>query len=143
MDEAKRNFIQFLFERGALKVGGDFTIRSGRISPWYLSVEGLDDGKSVSIIGEMFAKKIPSDTTIIFGPSYKGVPLAVATSMELNKLGRDIGFTFDRKEEKNYGEASGSELQIKVLVGSKIKDGDRITMLDNVFTTGQTKYESI
>lgn len=144
MEEDKRKFIEFLFEKGALKVGGDFSLKSGRLSPWFLNARVLSDGPSISMIGENFAKQVPSETSIIFGPSYAGVPLAVTTSIALNNLGRNVGYTYDRKEIKLYGEVTGKEdLQSKTLVGSKIKDGDKITIVEDVFTTGQTKYDAI
>lgn len=144
MDENKRKFIQFLFEKGALKVGGEFSLKSGRLSPWFLNARVLSDGNSISLIGDNFAKQVPLDTDIIFGPAYAAIPLAVATSISLNHLGRKVGYAYDRKEEKSYGESTGKEeLQSKILVGSKIKDSDRITIVEDVFTTGQTKYDAI
>ena len=145
MEEYKEEFIDFLLRKGALGIG-EFELRSGRISPYFINTAVFNDGESIAKVGDFYARTIvdnfrEEDYDIIFGPAYKGIPLAVATAISLQHLGINKGILFNRKEPKGYGEATKQDKQ-KWIVG-KIEDGDRILMVDDVLTTGGTKYEAI
>ncbi len=146
MEEGKRDFIEFLLQKDVLKFG-EFNTKSGRPTPYFVNAGDLNTGDSIRKIGQEFARYIQSSgekPNVIFGPAYKGISLSVATSMELENLtSKSVGFAFDRKEEKEHGEATGLDLQKKVLVGAQINDGDKVIVVEDVFTTGQTKYEAI
>jgi len=146
MEKYKEKFIDFLLRKGALGIG-EFELKSGRISPYFINTAVFNDGESIAELGDSYANTIDDnfrkeDYDIIFGPAYKGIPLAVATAISLQHLGINKGILFNRKEPKGYGEATKQDKQKKWIVG-KIEDGDRILMVDDVFTTGDTKYESI
>jgi len=145
MEKYKEDFIEFLIKQNSLKFG-EFTLKSKRSSPYFINVGDLNDGLGISKLGEAFASVILSlgeQPNVLFGPSYKGIPLAVATSIAMSQKGKNIGFTFDRKEVKEYGEATGADLQKTVLIGTTIKDNDKIVIVEDVFTTGETKYDTL
>lgn len=140
MEQYKIDFAEFLVSSGALTFG-DFTLKSGRKSPYFLNTGLFDDGKSVSRLGYFYASALNDELgdgfDVIFGPSYKGVPLAVATSIAFSKdFDRVVRYSFNRKEAKDHAEKG-------VVVGSEIVDGDRVVMIDDVFTTGETKVEMV
>jgi len=145
LPEYKAKFIEYLLNEKSLKFG-DFTLKSKRSSPYFFNAGDLNDGLAISKLGEALASSILSSNDfpdVLFGPSYKGISLAISTSIALAEKGRNIGFSFDRKEVKNYGEATSADLQKTILVGSEIKDNQKIVIVEDVFTTGQTKYETI
>ncbi len=124
-DSLDHRFTKFLLESNALKVG-DFTLKSGRQSPYFITAGAFDDGKKIATLGGFYAEKIqteidneqlPIRIDPIFGPAYKGIPLAVATSiaLELN-YGVTVGYTFDRKEKKDHGDGG-------TMVGKPLEDG--------------------
>ena len=144
MEEYKQKFIDFLLDKEALKIG-EFTLKSGMISPYFVNTGMFDDGESIGKLGYFYAAKIADkfgeEFDIVFGPAYKGIPLSVTTTIALNRdFGINKGYSFNRKEPKGHGEATK---QKNWIVGHKIEDGSRILMIDDVFTTGGTKYESI
>ena len=144
MKEYKKEFIEFLLRKGALKIG-EFKLKSGRISPYFIDTGAFDDGESIAKLGYFYARTIvdnfrEDEYDVIFGPAYKGIPLSVATAISLYEHFKiNKGYSFNRKEPKSYGEATEQKSRI---VG-KIEDGDRILMVDDVLTTGHTKYEAI
>lgn len=146
MEQYKIDFIEFLLSADALKLG-EFTLKSKRLSPYFINVGDFNEGSTISELGRAYAEAIIStgkEFDVLFGPAYKGVPLAVTTSIALLESGRNTGFTFDRKEAKDHGEATNKDdLQKAMLVGKKIEKGSRMIILDDVFTTGDTKYETI
>ncbi len=145
MEKYKEDFIEFLLKQNCLKFG-DFTLKSKRSSPYFFNAGDLNDGLKISILGNAFAELILSEKVqpdILFGPSYKGIPLAVSTAIALSQKEKNIGFTFDRKEVKEYGEATGADLQKTVLIGTEIKDNHKIIIVEDVFTTGETKYDTL
>jgi len=146
MEQYKQEFIDFILNAGVLKTGKDFSLKSKRLSPYFINVGDLNDGEKITRLGNAFASTILSldkKVDVIFGPAYKGIPLAVATSSALAAKGKNVGFAFDRKEEKDHGEATGGDLQKKILIGAQIKDGYSIPIVEDVFTTGETKYETL
>jgi len=148
MEDYKEIFIDFLLKKEALKIG-EFKLKSGRMSPYFINTGMFDDGFGIRELGNSYADKIadkfkPEEFDIIFGPAYKGIPLAVATAISLSRdFGINKGYAFNRKEPKGHGEATKEDRQKNWLVGSEIKEGSKILMLDDVVTTGGTKYEAI
>ncbi|MEW6528903.1 MAG: orotate phosphoribosyltransferase [Candidatus Micrarchaeota archaeon] len=136
-----KKFIEFLVRNSVLKFG-DFTLKSGRKSPYFINTGVLNSGVSSYELGVFFAKKIAkifgSDFDTIYGPAYKGIPLAVSVSIGLYKKMKmmDKSWLFDRKETKEYADKNA-------FVGDGPRDGQKIIMVDDVFTTGGTKDESI
>jgi orotate phosphoribosyltransferase len=146
----EKEFIDLLFNRGVLKFG-DFILKSKRRSPIFLNFGDLGDGEGITKLGHFYAEfikeNIKEDFKTIVGPAYKGIPLAVITSAALaSEQGKNVYFTFDRKEEKAYGEATGVskfEAAKKIFVGYIPKDEDNVLLIDDVITTGKTKIEEI
>ncbi|MCS7097393.1 MAG: orotate phosphoribosyltransferase [Candidatus Methanomethyliaceae archaeon] len=134
----KDEFSKFLLEIGAIKFG-DFKLKSGRNSPYFIDIGTIRDGKNLAKLGEFYAKAIMElniEFDVIFGPSYKGIPIAISTAIALDKLfGISKRVAFNRKEAKDYGEGG-------IIIG-EIKSGDRVVILDDVMTTGRTKEEII
>ncbi len=135
-----KKFIEYLVRNKVLKFG-DFTLKSGRKSPYFISTGMLNSGRSSYELGVFFAQKIAkvygSDFDTIFGPAYKGIPLAVSVSIGVyRKYKLDKTWLFDRKEAKEHGDKSA-------FVGDGPRDGQKIIMVDDVFTTGGTKDEAI
>ena len=133
-------FIEFLATSGAIKFG-DFTLKSGRQSPFFISTGVLCDGLTSYELGKAYAAKISekfnNDFDILFGPAYKGIPLAVSVSIALQKeFGLNKPWLFDRKEKKIHGDAG-------VFVGCELDKDARVILVDDVMTTGETKFEAI
>jgi orotate phosphoribosyltransferase len=120
---------------------GDFTLKSGRKSPYFFNTGRLCSGKQLATLGKLFAEKLQSENafdiaSVIFGSAYKGIPIAVATSVALADSERgSIRSVSDRKEAKTHGDASA-------FLGV-LKAGDKAVIVDDVITTGGTKYEAI
>ena len=133
-------FIDFLVRSGVLGFG-EFVLKSGRRAPYFLNFGKFDDGAKILQLGEFYAAHIVqsglSGASVIFGPAYKGIPLAVSTSMALNRNhGITIGFSFDRKEAKDHGEGGR-------IVGRKLSDGDRVVLVEDVISAGTTMREVV
>lgn len=138
MERYKEEFIEFLLKTNALKFG-EFTLKSGRKSPYFVNTGSFDDGTSVAALGHYYAAKIASfeGVNVVFGPAYKGISLAVATAVALSKdFGKNVKYCYNRKEEKAHGDKG-------VMVGYALKDGDSVVVVDDVFTTGETKVEAV
>lgn len=134
----KDEFSKFLLDVGAVKFGS-FKLKSGRISPYFIDIGAIKEGEDLAKLGEFYAKSIMElkiEFDVIFGPSYKGIPIAISTAIALSKLfGVSKRIAFNRKEVKNHGEGG-------VIIG-EVKSGDRVGILDDVMTTGRTKEEII
>ena len=141
MEAYKQEFIKFMVESQVLKFG-DFTLKSGRKSPFFMNAGGYVTGSQLKRLGEYYAKaihdKYGDDFDVLFGPAYKGIPLAVVTAMAYSELyGKEVRYCSDRKEEKDHGADKGSFL------GSKLKDGDRVIMIEDVTTSGKSMEETV
>ena len=139
MDSYKKEFIDFMIESDVLKFG-DFTLKSGRRSPFFMNAGAYVTGSQLKRLGEFYAKAIHEhygdDFDVLFGPAYKGIPLGVATVIAFSNLyGKEIRYCSNRKEEKDHGDAG-------ILLGSKIKDGDKVVIIEDVTTSGKSIEET-
>ena len=139
MEGYKREFIQFLEGAGVLKFG-DFTAKSGRKIPYFINAGEIKTGDQIAKLGEFYAKayleKVGNKKTVLYGPAYKGISIAVAASIGLSKCGLDLPFFFNRKEAKDHGEGG-------VFVGYKPKAGEEIVIVEDVITAGTAIRESM
>ena len=139
MESYKQEFINFMVDSDVLKFG-EFTLKSGRKSPFFMNAGAYVTGTQLRKLGEYYAKAIHDnyglDFDVLFGPAYKGIPLSVATTMAISELyGKDVRYCSNRKEEKDHGDAG-------ILLGSKIKDGDRVVIIEDVTTSGKSIEET-
>ena len=139
MEAYKQEFIDFMVESDVLKFG-DFTLKSGRKSPFFMNAGAYVTGSQLSRLGEYYAKAIHdhygTDFDVLFGPAYKGIPLSVATTIAFSRLyGKEIRYCSNRKEVKDHGDTG-------ILLGSKIKDGDRVVIIEDVTTSGKSIQET-
>ena len=139
MESYKKEFIEFMVDSEVLKFG-DFTLKSGRKSPFFMNAGAYVTGTQLRKLGEYYAKAIHDnyglDFDVLFGPAYKGIPLAVATSMAISELyGKDVRYCSNRKEVKDHGDTG-------ILLGSNLKDGDRVVMIEDVTTSGKSIEET-
>ena len=139
MEQYKREFIEFLQSAGVLKFG-DFTAKSGRKIPYFINAGEIKTGEHISKLGEFYAKayldKVGNKRTALFGPAYKGISIAVSSSIALAKGGLDVPFFFNRKEAKDHGEGG-------VFVGYKPTAGEEIVIVEDVITAGTAIRESM
>jgi orotate phosphoribosyltransferase len=139
MEQYKREFIQFLESAGVLKFG-DFTAKSGRKIPYFINAGDIKTGEQICKLGEFYAKayfeKIGNKKAVLYGPAYKGIPIAVSVAVALAKNGLDVPFFFNRKEEKDHGEGG-------VFVGYKPDDNEKIVIVEDVITAGTAIRESM
>ncbi len=139
MEQYKKEFIEFMVDCGVLKFG-DFTLKSGRKSPFFMNAGLYVTGAQLEKLGEYYAKAIHdnygTDFDVLFGPAYKGIPLSVATTMAFHRLyGKEIRYCSNRKEIKDHGDTG-------ILLGSPIKDGDRVVIIEDVTTSGKSIEET-
>ena len=139
MEQYKQEFIEFLIDSQVLKFG-DFTLKSGRKSPFFMNAGAYVTGTQLRRLGEYYAKAIHDhyglDFDVLFGPAYKGIPLSVATTMAISELyGKDVRYCSNRKEVKDHGDTG-------ILLGSKLKDGDRVVIIEDVTTSGKSIEET-
>ena len=139
MEAYKREFIEFLQNAGVLKFG-DFTAKSGRKIPYFINAGEIKTGENIAKLGEFYAKayleKVGNKRTVLYGPAYKGIPIAVSASIALSKEGLNVPFFFNRKEEKDHGEGG-------VFVGYKPVAGEEVVIVEDVITAGTAIRESM
>ena len=139
MEQYKREFIEFLQNAGVLKFG-DFTAKSGRKIPYFINAGEIKTGENIAKLGEFYAKayldKVGNKQTALYGPAYKGISIAVATSVALAKEGLNLPFFFNRKEVKDHGEGG-------MFVGYKPQAGDEIVIVEDVITAGTAIRETM
>lgn len=140
MEDYKREFVEFMVESDVLKFG-DFTLKSGRRSPFFMNAGAYVTGQQLHRLGTYYAKAIEAsfglDFDVVFGPAYKGIPIAVATAIALDELfGKEVRYCADRKEAKDHGADKGS------LLGTTLADGDRVVMVEDVTTSGKSIDET-
>ncbi len=139
MERYKEEFIEFMLDSNVLKFG-DFTLKSGRKSPFFMNAGSYVTGSQLRRLGQYYAEAIHNhygvDFDILFGPSYKGIPLGVATVMAISELyGKDVKYCSNRKEIKDHGDQG-------ILLGSPIADGDRVVIIEDVTTSGKSIEET-
>ncbi len=139
MEGYKREFIEFLQSAGVLKFG-DFTAKSGRKIPYFINAGEIKTGDQISKLGEFYAKsyleKIGNKKTVLYGPAYKGISIAVSAAVALSKENLDVPFFFNRKEAKDHGEGG-------VFVGYVPKPGEEVVIVEDVITAGTAIRESM
>lgn len=139
MESYKREFIQFLQGAGVLKFG-DFTAKSGRKIPYFINAGDIKTGEQIAKLGEFYAKaymeKMGNKRAVLYGPAYKGISIAVSTSIALSKHGINAPFFFNRKEAKDHGEGG-------LFVGYVPKEGDEVVITEDVITAGTAIRESM
>jgi orotate phosphoribosyltransferase len=140
MQAYKRDFIEFMLASEVLYFG-DFTAKSGRKTPYFVNTGRYRTGAQLSRLAGFYAQvlhtQLGSSFDVLFGPAYKGIPLAAATAVELSRAhGHDVGFCFNRKEAKDHGEGG-------TLIGHSLRDGDRIVIIEDVTTAGTSIRETV
>jgi len=139
MEQYKQEFIEFMVDSKVLKFG-EFTLKSGRKSPFFMNAGAYVTGAQLKKLGEYYAKAIHDnygdDFDVLFGPAYKGIPLSVATTIAYSELyGKEIRYCSNRKEVKDHGD-------VGILLGSNLKDGDRVVIIEDVTTSGKSIEET-
>lgn len=140
MEGYKQEFIEFMVESDVLKFG-EFTLKSGRTSPFFMNAGAYVTGSQLKRLGEYYARAIHDnfglDFDVVFGPAYKGIPLAVVTAIALSELyGKEVRYCCNRKEVKDHGADAGN------LLGADLHDGDRVVMVEDVTTSGKSIDET-
>ncbi len=139
MEGYKREFIEFLKGAGVLKFG-DFTAKSGRKIPYFVNAGEIKTGEQIAKLGEFYAKayfeKVGNKKTVLYGPAYKGISIAVSASVALAKEGLDVPFFFNRKEAKDHGEGG-------IFVGYVPGEGEEVVIVEDVITAGTAIRESM
>ena len=137
MQEYQRQFLESALARDALRFG-EFTLKSGRVSPYFFNAGRFDSGAALAALGEAYAQTLLAaqlDVDVLFGPAYKGIPLATAVALALAAQGRDVPLAFNRKEAKEHGEGGS-------LIGASLV-GKRVLIVDDVITAGTAIREAI
>lgn len=140
LEAHQQALLELLLEREALRFG-DFTLKSGRKSPYFINAGCFHHGADIAKLGSAYAgviqSQIAGEIDVVFGPAYKGIPLALAAAQELEKAtGRAIGWTYDRKEVKDHGDGG-------MFVGAPLKEGTRVVVVDDVLTAGTALRETL
>lgn len=140
MEAYKQEFIEFMVGSDVLKFG-EFTLKSGRKSPFFMNAGAYVTGEQLKRLGEYYAQAIHDnfglDFDVLFGPAYKGIPLAVVTAIAMHNLyGKEVKYCCNRKEVKDHGADAGN------LLGAELSDGDRVVMVEDVTTSGKSIDET-
>lgn len=137
MEQYQKDFVDFMLEIGALKFG-EFTLKSGRVSPYFFNAGAFNTGEHLSQLGKFYAQAIAEsgvDFDVLFGPAYKGIPLATAAAMALNdNFGKNVPYSFNRKEAKTHGEGGN-------IVGHALEG--EVLIIDDVITAGTAIGEAM
>lgn len=135
----KHEFIEFLEGAGVLKFG-DFTAKSGRKLPYFINAGDIKTGEQIRKLGEYYSKayfdKLGNQKSVLYGPAYKGIPIAVSVAVALSEKGLDVPFFFNRKEEKDHGEGG-------IFVGCRPQPGEDVVIVEDVITAGTAIRESM
>ena len=139
MEQYKQEFIEFMMDSQVLKFG-EFTLKSGRKSPFFMNAGAYVTGAQLRKLGEYYARAIHDnygdDFDVLFGPAYKGIPLSVAAAIAYSEIyGREVRYCSNRKEVKDHGD-------VGILLGSSLKDGDRVVIIEDVTTSGKSIEET-
>ncbi len=139
MDSYQKRFVDFMIDADVLKFG-DFTLKSGRKSPFFMNAGAYTTGDELHQLGLFYAQAINDrfglDFDVVFGPAYKGIPLSVVTTMALSELyGKEARYCSNRKEAKDHGDAG-------ILLGSALADGDKVVIVEDVTTSGKSIEET-
>ena len=140
MEQYKQEFIEFMVDCQALKFG-EFILKSGRKSPFFMNAGAYVTGAQLRKLGEYYTRAIHEhygdDFDVFFGPAYKGIPLIVAAAMAYSELyGKEVRYCSNRKEAKDHGDAG-------ILLGSKLTDGDKVVIIEDVTTSGKSMEETV
>ena len=140
MEQYKQEFIEFMVESDVLKFG-EFTLKSGRKSPFFMNAGAYVTGSQLMRLGEYYAKaiheKYGDDFDVLFGPAYKGIPLTVAATMAISEFyGKEIRYCSNRKEVKDHGDKG-------ILLGSPMQDKDKVVIIEDVTTAGTSIQETL
>ncbi|MCH5337955.1 MAG: orotate phosphoribosyltransferase [Acetatifactor sp.] len=139
MEQYKQEFIEFMMDSQVLKFG-EFTLKSGRKSPFFMNAGAYVTGAQLRKLGEYYARAIHDnygdDFDVLFGPAYKGIPLSVAAAIAYSEIyDREVRYCSNRKEVKDHGD-------VGILLGSSLKDGDRVVIIEDVTTSGKSIEET-
>ncbi|HNI76679.1 MAG TPA: orotate phosphoribosyltransferase, partial [Giesbergeria sp.] len=135
-DGLAQDFVRFAVESGVLRFG-EFKTKAGRMSPYFFNAGLFDDGAKLGRLAQFYAKALLAsgiEFDMVFGPAYKGIPLAATVAVELARLGRNVPFAYNRKEAKDHGEGG-------TLVGAPLRG--RVLIVDDVMSAGTAARESI
>lgn len=140
MKDYKKRFIDFLIESKALQFG-EFVTKSGRNTPFFVNLGNFNDGEKLLKLGEFYAETIADnfgkDVDVLFGPAYKGIPIAVAAAQALYRnFGANVRYCSNRKEIKDHGDGG-------MFLGSKLQKGDKVVIVEDVTTAGTSVYETM
>lgn len=138
MEQYKQKFIEFMVECEVLTFG-DFITKSGRKTPYFINTGKYKTGLQIARLGEFYAEAIINNFknySVLFGPAYKGIPLATTTAIALSQKGINVGFCFNRKETKDHGEGG-------TIIGQQLKDGDNVLIVEDVTTAGTSISETL
>lgn len=139
MNDYQKQFVDFMLDSNVLKFG-DFTLKSGRKSPFFMNAGAYTTGDQLHRLGIFYAQAIEDrfglDFDVVFGPAYKGIPLSVVTAMAISELfGKEVRYCSNRKEAKDHGDAG-------ILLGAELHDGDRVVIVEDVTTSGKSIEET-
>jgi orotate phosphoribosyltransferase len=135
-DRLAQDFVEFAVRAGVLRFG-EFRTKAGRLSPYFFNAGLFDDGEKLGRLAQFYAQRILAsgvEFDMLFGPAYKGIPLAAAVAIELARLGRNVPYAYNRKEAKDHGEGG-------TLVGAPVRG--RVLIVDDVMSAGTAARESI
>jgi len=142
----KRNFVDFILENEALRIQGPYRLKSGRQSPYFVNTGDFSDGVGLDELGRFYATALIEENVefdSLYGPPDKGTALSIATAMRIGRQAtKSVGYLYNRTKPKDYGDAKEDQAK-RFIVGHVPQNGERVMMIDDVFTTGDTKNDAI